>query len=393
MDHFSFSKKNSETPIFIAFPATKLKTGVRFHLLDVGFFNESNFEKRVALGDSSCFHPKTPIMRKPEKYIDPSRLAISIRLSVMVPLKRQPKKNTHTQTSSQDMKWRSNIRTEQWRKENPKMTMSIERKQTRTHDKKNTTQTEETPKKTSRRKKTANSNNAGTRDKLDRKKVVFQTPKRKTTRTKKQQRIRHSIKTKSKNMKQTHVLWMKEINLKTTKRMTLWKDIFAKIPERQTKRNMFLPLFSFSSVRGGLGRRKNTRRERGTIKTKTTTTRTIKRDTCKEAGNKGRPNKNNIGHEEKDTREKEKKQDEKKKKTNTHRHTHTQEQEDIQPKKEERRQEEQKTEERKRSDQGESEAEAPKKNKHSQQKHRKIDQNHDKNSSTYCRRKVQSSKW
>ena len=34
----------------------------------------------------------------------------------------------------------------------------------------------------------------------------------------------------------------------------------------------------------------------------------------------------------------------------------------------------------------------PKKNNHNQQKTQKIDQNHDKNSSTYCRRKVQSSK-
>ena len=95
-----FLQKISGTPIFIAFPATKLKTGVRFHLLDAGFFKESNFEKRVALGDSGCFHPKTPIMRKPEKYIDPSRLAIPIRLSVMFPLKRQPKK-THTHTNEQ----------------------------------------------------------------------------------------------------------------------------------------------------------------------------------------------------------------------------------------------------------------------------------------------------
>ena len=45
-----------------------------------------------------------------------------------------------------------------------------------------------------------------------------------------------------------------------------------------------------------------------------------KRDTCKEAENKGIPNKTNIGHEEKDTQEKEKKQEEGKRKTNTHTH-------------------------------------------------------------------------
>ena len=94
------------------------------------------------------------------------------------------------------MKWRNNIKTEQSRKDNPKMMTSIEKKQTRTQHNKKTRQAEETPKKRKTpRKKTAHPNNAGTRDKLDRKKVVFQTPKRKTTRNKKQRRIRHSIKT------------------------------------------------------------------------------------------------------------------------------------------------------------------------------------------------------
>ena len=93
------------------------------------------------------------------------------------------------------MKWRSNIRTEQSRKENPKMTTSIERKQTRTQHKNTPDKQKKPPQKKTPRKKATNPNNAGTRDKLDRKKVVFQTPKRKTTRKKKQRIIRHSIKT------------------------------------------------------------------------------------------------------------------------------------------------------------------------------------------------------
>ena len=174
--------------------------------------------------------------------------------------------------------------------------------------------------------------------------------------------------------------------------MILWKDIFAKIPERQTKWNMFLPLFSFSSVRGGLGRRKSTRWERGAIRRKTTTTRTIKRDTCKEAGNKGRPNKNNIGHEEKDTQEKENKQEEGKRKT-THTHTHTRTRRHTTQKRGKTTGTE-KMKKEKGMMKWESEAEAPtKKNKHNQEKHRKFDQNHEKNSSTYCTRKVQSLKW
>ena len=187
-------KKFFGTPIFIAFPATKLKTGVRFHLLDAGFFKEIDFEKRVALGDSGCFHPKTPIMRKPEKYIDPSRLAIPIRLSVMVPAKRQPKK-TRAHTHKRAAKTRSrknNIRTELWRKDNPKMTTRIDKKQTRTHNK-NTTQTETQKKGRARTKKTTNPKNANTRDKLERKKVVCQTPNTKKTNMK-QQRIPYSLK-------------------------------------------------------------------------------------------------------------------------------------------------------------------------------------------------------
>ena len=125
----------SETPIFIAFPATILKTGVRFHRLDAVFFKESKVEKRVALGDSSCFHPNTPIMRKPEKYIDPSRLAMPIRLSVMVPLKRQPKNPPTHKRADKTLSRRNNIRTEQSRKDNPRMTTGIDKKQTRTHNK------------------------------------------------------------------------------------------------------------------------------------------------------------------------------------------------------------------------------------------------------------------
>ena len=140
MDHFCFSKK-IWNPYFYSVSCDKIENGRPFHRLDAGFFKQSHLEKRVALGDSSCFHPNTPIMRKPEKYIDPSRLAISIRLSVMVPLKRQPKR-THThKRAAKTWSRRNNIRTEQSRKENPKMTTRIDKKQTRTHNK-NTTQAE-----------------------------------------------------------------------------------------------------------------------------------------------------------------------------------------------------------------------------------------------------------
>ena len=90
------------------------------------------------------------------------------------------------------------------------MTTRIDKKQTRTHNK-NTTQAETQKKGRARTKKTTNPKNARTRDKLDRKKVVCQTPN-KTKTNMKQQRIPYSLKRESKNMKQKHVLWMKEIH-------------------------------------------------------------------------------------------------------------------------------------------------------------------------------------
>ena len=179
MDHCCFSK-NSENPYFYSVFCDKIENGCPFSPLRCGFFKESNVEKRVALGDSSCFHPNTPIMRKPEKYIDPSRLAIPIRLSVMVPLKRQPKNPPTHKRADKTLTRRNNIRTEQSRKDNPKMTTRIDKKQTRTHNK-NTTQTETQKKGRARTKKTTNPKNASTRDKLDRKTVVCQTPN--TTKT------------------------------------------------------------------------------------------------------------------------------------------------------------------------------------------------------------------
>ena len=118
--------------------------------------------------------------------------------------------------------------------------------------------------------------------------------------------------------------------------------------------------------------------------TRTTTARTIKRDTCKEAGKKGRKNNNNIGDEEEgNTREgNEARGGEKYKNKKTYN-----------PQKEERQQEGKKDiiEETKRNDEGESEAEAPtKKNKHNQQEHRKIDQNHDNKKLKYLLHKKSS---
>ena len=198
MDHFCFSKK-FWNPYFYSVSCDKIENGCPFSPLRCGFFQRKQRRKKGRPGGQQLFHPNTPIMRKPEKYIDPSRLAIPIRLSVMVPLKRQPKNPPTHKRADKTLSRRNNIRTEQSRKDNPKMTTRIDKKQTRTHNK-NTTQAEtqntqaETQKKgRARTKKTTNPKNASTRDKLDRKKVVCQTPN--TTKTNmKQQRIPYSLK-------------------------------------------------------------------------------------------------------------------------------------------------------------------------------------------------------
>ena len=109
-----------------------------FSPLRCGFLKENNFEKTLLPEGSDCFHPNTPIMRKPKKYIDSSRLAISIR----PPEGSRPKaaqKPTHIQKrAAKTRSRRSNIRTEQSRKDNPKMTTRIDKKQARTHQKHHT---------------------------------------------------------------------------------------------------------------------------------------------------------------------------------------------------------------------------------------------------------------
>ena len=169
-------------------------------------------------------------------------------------------------------------------------------------------------------------------------------------------------------MKQKHVLWMKEIHQRRKKQWFCEMTFSQGSPIGKQNDMFFSPLFSCSNAHGGLGRRRNTSWERGGIMTRTTTAKTIKRDTCEEVGKKGRK-KNNIGDEEKETQEKEKKQEEGEKKTR--RHT-TQKRRMTTGRK--------KLNWRKRKGmmkENQKQRHQQKKNKHNQQEHRKIDQNHD----------------
>ena len=62
--------------------------------------------------------------------------------------------------------------------------------------------------------------------------------------TKKQKGIPYSLKTYSKNIKQKHVQWMKDIH--QTKTMILWKGHLRKaLPNANKMKNLFFLLFSF----------------------------------------------------------------------------------------------------------------------------------------------------
>ena len=62
----------------------------------------------------------------------------------------------------------------------------------------------------------------------------------------------------SKNMKQKHVLWMKEIHQRK-KNYDFVKGHFAEVPRKATKRHTCFPLVSFSNARAGPGEKKSTR--------------------------------------------------------------------------------------------------------------------------------------
>ena len=71
---------------------------------------------------SACFHPNTLIMRKAEKYIDPSRSAIPKRPPNKA-LTKWKHQNPHAKTRSQDMKFKNQHDHTAAKKQQPKMRM------------------------------------------------------------------------------------------------------------------------------------------------------------------------------------------------------------------------------------------------------------------------------
>ena len=190
-----FLQKHFWNPYCYSVSCDKIENRRPLSPLRCGFFKESNFEKRVTLGIIGVFSPKHPDYEKTWKIYWPLPVGHTHTTFRDGSPQKAAQENTHTQTSSQDMKWRSSIRTEQSRERKSQDDDEHWKETNQNPTQKYQTNRRNTKKGNTPRKKTTNPNNASTRDKLDRKQVVFQTPKRKTTRNKKQQRIRHSIKT------------------------------------------------------------------------------------------------------------------------------------------------------------------------------------------------------
>ena len=154
---------------------------------------QRNSHKNPCPGDSACCHPNTLIMRKAEKYIDPSRLAIP-HTTLRDPVTRQPKAHTEKR-AAKTWSRRSNMRTVQSRKDNPNKGHSKETKQ---NPPKNTKQAETHKIRKTQTENTTNPKNSNTKDKLDRKRLFAKHPNNKTTTTtttKKQQWKPYSLKT------------------------------------------------------------------------------------------------------------------------------------------------------------------------------------------------------
>ena len=193
VDHFILNKKFCQ-PYLAALPATKLKTAVCFDLFDARFWNKESLQKPSPSGTAPVFTQTPRLWEKPTNRLTPPGW----------PYPNDPREGSRkkaaqkpTQTNKQprhEVEEASNIRTEQRRKDNPKMTKNCKKKQTRTHKKTHTSRNTKTRK--TQTKKTTNPRNAGKRDKLDRKKALFQTPKQqKKQQIIKQQRIPYSLKT------------------------------------------------------------------------------------------------------------------------------------------------------------------------------------------------------
>ena len=220
-------------PIFIAFRAPKLKTLHFFCPFHARFRSQNRSQKPSAWGAAPVFAQTVQLWTMPKNILTlpgwpylndpPTRLTRKWKLQ-----------NPHAKRISQDMKLKNQHDHTAAKKQQPKMRkIKKTKKQTSAKLQRNrSTQIEKT-----RTQNRTNPKNAGTRDKLDRKKALHQTPK-----TTIEQQIGNNNKESFAPSKQIPRMstnntfcGQKKSTKELNKQLFCAKDIFAKIPERQTK--------------------------------------------------------------------------------------------------------------------------------------------------------------
>ena len=233
MGHFCFSKK-FWNPYLYSVSCDKFENGCPFSPLRCGFFQRKQGRKKGRPGGQQLFSPKHPDYEKTRKIYWPLPVGHThTTFRDGSPEKAaQENTHTHTQTSSQDMKWRSKIRTEQSRKENPKMTTSIERKQTRTQHTKHQTNRRITKKNS----KTEDKTSKQCRHKRQVGPKEGCVPNTKHNKNKYETTKNPLLPRKIVQEHETKTCSVDERNPPEKKEtMILWKGSFARIPDRQTK--------------------------------------------------------------------------------------------------------------------------------------------------------------
>ena len=115
------SRKRFWNPYFYSVSRDKIENASFFLPLPCPISKPTPFAaKTLALGGSACFSPNSPTMKKAEKYIDPSRLALPERPPNKVNHKMKAPKPTR-KTSSQDMKLKNQHDHTAAKKQQPKM--------------------------------------------------------------------------------------------------------------------------------------------------------------------------------------------------------------------------------------------------------------------------------
>ena len=257
-DHFILNKQIFATPIFVAFPATKLKTAVCL-ASSTQLFDAKKVCKNPRPAGQRLFSPKHPDILTPPGWPCPNDPPPR-----KGPLKRHPQ-NPHRQQAAKRRARAINIRTEQRRKDDPQTRKIFENKESRTHDK--------APHKQKHKKWEEHEQNDNESNECKHKRQVGPKessvpntkPKRKQQKINNKESFVPSKRIRATSNKNMFCGWKKSTKEKRNNDSV--KGHLCKVPQRQTKWNTcclhcFPIVLSFSSARGAWEKKKHMMRKR-----------------------------------------------------------------------------------------------------------------------------------